>query len=184
MDNKALTLGERLGVTVHISPLRYRLESLARAFPLGKNEVLEDWLVRVANARGARIVTAATPSPHGRNIPSVRELPDEELAVALVQLQCLDRPQMLRLAAQIVSRGNIDLPRLILAARRERVERIFAELARQALRVSPSHPLWESLQAAFGNAPSLREPLLHWTRIAQPVMKSGRCNAERWELVA
>ena len=137
----------------------------------------------VANARGARVVTR-NPEPVGFAAPERGQLPDEELVVGICQLQCLDHPQMLRLAAQLISRETVDVHRLQLVARRERADRVLAELARQALRVDPTHRTWRALYDAFGSLPRLREPLLHWTRLAEPVMRNGRCNAETWRLVA
>jgi len=116
--------------------------------------------------------------------PASQELSDEELVVAICLLQCRDRPQMLRLAAQLVSRATVEVRRLTLVARRERVDRILAELARQALKVDPVHPVWCAVQKAFDTARPLREPILHWSRIAEPVMRDGRINASSWRLVA
>jgi hypothetical protein len=115
--------------------------------------------------------------------PPLQVLSNDELVVAICQLQCRDRPQMLRLAAQLVSREVVDSRALCLVARRERAGSILAELARQALRVAPEHDTWLAVLAAFEGHPRPREPLMHWTRLAQPVMKNGRCNAESWQLV-
>ena len=104
--------------------------------------------------------------------------------MALCALQRADRPQILRLAAQLVSRGQLDVGSLRLVARRERVERVLAELARQALKVEPSHPTWHSLLEAFGALPHLRSPLLHWTRLANPLFQPGKCDPIGWRLVA
>jgi hypothetical protein len=124
------------------------------------------------------------PVPRDVELPGVDVLPDEELAVALCQPNCLDRPQILRLAAQIVSRGSVDVNRLCLVAVRERAEPVLAELSRQALIVEPAHAGWGAVHEAFAGQAGLRAPILHWSRLAQPIMAGGKCNAERWELVA
>lgn len=175
-------LAKRLGVTTHVSPLRIKLQCLRRQFPSEGAECLEDWLVDVANARGARIVTR-----DGGNTfipPPLELLTNEELVTGICQLQCLDRPQMLRLAAQLISRQAVHLDELRLLARRERIEPVLGELARQALRVEPDHVLWRALAESFPPRVKLRSPILHWTRLATPVMAKGRCNAETWKLVA
>jgi len=177
-------LANRLGMTYHVSALRFKLKSLASAFPSENADCLEDWLVDVGNARGARIVTRFPSSSSTFTPPTKEELPNEELVAGICQLQCLDRPQMLRLAAQLISRRAVDPEKLCLVARRERIEPVLAELARQALRVEPDHDLWRAVQRAFPDAHPLREPLLHWTRLAEPVMKDGRYNAAGWRLVA
>ena len=138
----------------------------------------------VGNARGARVVTRFPSSASPFTPPSKNELSNEELVAGICHLQCLDRPQMLRLAAQLISSRAVDSEKLRLVARRERIGPVLAELARLALRVEPDHDLWRAVQRAFPDAPPLREPLLHWTRLAEPVMKDGRCNAAGWRLVA
>ncbi len=165
-----------------MSPLRIRLEALRRQFPAPGAEQLEDWLVDVANARGARIVIREQRAACQWTAPSLAQFSNEELVVAICQPHCLDRPQMLRLAAQLISRGAVEFARLRLIAERERAGVVLGGLAREALRVAPDHPLWRKLAAAFPRLPA--EPLLHWTRLADPVMRNGRCNAESWRLVA
>jgi hypothetical protein len=69
-------------------------------------------------------------------------------------------------------------------ATRERIGFVLAELARQACKVEPSHPLWRRIRARFAGERSPRSPLAHYTRLAQPVMRNGRVNAEKWVLVS
>jgi hypothetical protein len=179
---KEETLGKRLGRTVHVSPLRMKLLRLWKRFP-GSAEVLEDWLADVANSRGARIV-----SRDGWNAlaetPSSTVLPNEELVIGILLLQNRDRPQILRLAAQLISRPAVDFRELVRLATQERVRFILAELARQACRVEPSHPLWSHLKAELEAELPPVSPLIHYTRLAQPVMRNGRVNAESWVLVS
>jgi hypothetical protein len=176
-------LAQRLGTTVHVSPLRFRLERLRAAWPSATAACLEDWLVDVANARGVRVVERPG-APADFTAPPADTLSAEDLVVAICQLQCLDRPQMVRLAAQLISRAAVDVPRLALVARRERVERVLAALADAALRVAPTHPTWRALAALFRDAAPLRDVILHWTRLAEPIMIPGRPNAAGWRLVA
>lgn len=178
------TLGERLKKTVHVSPLRFRMERLRAEFPCEDARCIEDWLVLVANARGARVIVPASQPVCPFTAPPEDRLSNADLVVAICQLDGLDRPQMLRLAAQLVSRGSVDARDLRLPAERERVEPVLAELSRQALRVEPDHEGWRRVHALFADEPPLREPLLHWTRLAEPVMRDGRCNAESWKLMA
>lgn len=176
-------LADRLGKTVHVSPLRMKLAGLSRLFPSATAACLEDWLVDVANDRRARVVfRQARPADANIDIPEDR-LSNEDLVVGICQLQCLDRPQMLRLAAQLISRRTVDPMRLCLVARRERAGAVLAELARQALRIDPGHTVWRAIADCFAHERALRDTLLHWTRLAEPVMKQGRCDAEDWKLV-
>jgi len=177
-------LATRLGKTIHVSVLRYKLARLSREYPCSHCTCLEDWLVVVANIRGARVVTPRLAPPPAFTGPDVTTFCNEELVVAICQLNGLDRPQMLRLAAQLVSREAVDAAPLVLIARRERAEPVLAELSRQALKVAPDHAVWRAIRDAFSDEPPLRAPLLHWTRLAEPIMKNGMYNAEGWRLVA
>jgi hypothetical protein len=183
MSRKKEILARRLGKTVSVSPLRFKLKRLAAQFPVAQAEGLEDWLIDLANARGARIVIRDIDGQHDAPLPNDQLVTSEELVVGLCQLQSLDRPQILRLAAQLISRGDVRFQRLKHLAEQERIGCILAELAIQALRVDPTHLLWRSIQEAFQHERPLKERLLHWTRLAEPVMQHGRCNAERWRLV-
>src|SRR5206468_12488315 len=111
-------------------------------------------------------------------------LTNEELVVGLLLPQNRDRPQMLRLAAQLISRKAVDFGELTWLATRERIGFVLAELARQAGKVEPEHPLWQQIREKFATEKPPRSPLAHYTRLAQPVMKNGRVNADRWVLVS
>jgi hypothetical protein len=184
MEPYTNTLAYRLGKTTHVSPLRYKLAALRIRFPCASAGCIEDWLIRVANARGARVVVPPGGFEQHFEPPPHSLLSDSELVVAICQLNGLDRPQMLRLAAQLISRGAVDLRQLRLLAERERAQPVLAELSRQALRVQSTHPAWREVHEMFKAERPLRSPLLHWTRLAEPVMKDGRFNAVAWRLVA
>jgi hypothetical protein len=112
------------------------------------------------------------------------ELSNEELVVALM-LPCLaDEPPMLRLAAQITSRRLVDGTQLLLVARREGALRVLANLAAQALRVAPDHQLWRHIAAATTQERPLPENVIHWTRLAEPVMPARGVHDGKWRLVA
>jgi len=53
MEQRETMLAVRPGKTVHVSPLQFQLEVLSKQFPCEGAACLEDWLVAVANARGA-----------------------------------------------------------------------------------------------------------------------------------
>ncbi len=176
-------LADRLGLTVHQSVLDRRLRRLMQAYPSGLSQSPEDWLMDVAHARGARVVCRMEETCEGFTAPDPDVFPNEELVVAICELQRLDQPQRLRLAAQLVSRGAVNVERLILLARRERADVVLGELARQALKVEPGHDAWRRIAEAFSARCSLRSPVVHWQRLAWPVMGCHRVNARRWELV-
>jgi len=178
------TLGFRLGLTVHVSALRIRLDSLRKRYPSTTAACLEDWLLDVANRRGARIVVREPPAPESFTPPTSQEFTQEELVVAICQLQGQDRPQLLRLAAQFISRGELDYAALALAAKRERVGSVLNAMAKEALKVSPGHPCWSFLTKTFAAASRPRDVVMHWTRLAEPLMAHGRINAANWRLVA
>jgi len=177
------TLSRRLGLTAHVSPLDYQVRALAQAYPSATAATIEDWLVDVANARGAKIVQRQPPADPTFLPPPETELSTEELVAAICLLQRRDRPQMLRLAAQFITRAAVDLPRLIRLARRERIELVLGEMARQALRVDGRHPAWLAITNAFPPGRPLRSPIIHWQRLAWPIMATRGGRVERWHLV-
>lgn len=177
-------MAQRLGTTVHVSPLRMKLDRLREKYPSPSAACLEDWLVDLANERGARIVFRED-RPQDASIGLSRSrLTDEELIVGICELQNRDRPQMLRLAAQLISRHAVDLRRLCHVAEQERIGIVLAELARQALKVDNEHTTWQAIAKRFAHKRPPRDTLLHWSRLSEPVMQNDRCDAERWELVA
>lgn len=183
MKDSGRLLARRLGITIHVSSLRFKLVSLRKQYPSRDTACLEDWLIDLANARGARVISRDVSGDGSFAPPPEESLSNSELVVAICQPQCLDRPQMLRLAAQLISRRAVKFEELKLVARRERSERILAEMARQALKVDPAHEIWREIFEVFGREARLREPIIHWTRLAQPIMNAGRCNASGWRLV-
>ncbi len=140
-------------------------------------------MVDVANQRGYRIIVRSLDNWKAFKAPTENVLPNEELVIGMSLLQCLDFPQMLRLPAQIITRGCIDLRRLLFLSCRERTNPILAELARQALRVEPQHVIWQKIADALVKERPLSKPLLHWTRLAEPIMSSSHVNAIGWRLV-
>lgn len=175
------TLAGRLGVTVHVSGLDFRLNQLMARHNAQGAACPEDWLVDVANARGATVVCRRADLA-GFKGPSMTELTNEELVVALCRLQALDRPQILRLAGQLISRGVCDPAVLAHKAKLERVEPVLREMALQALRVEPDNEIWQDLFRRLPES-SLPDSIIHWSRLAWPVMTSKGCNAEKWVLV-
>ena len=178
------TLAARLGLTVNVSPLRMKARRLRVAYPSRTAETLEEWLVDVANARGFRAIFRE-PGPDQAFVPPPRgEMGDEELAACLCLPSNADQPHILRPAAQMISRGELDVTTLLRLARLERLHSIFGALAEAALEIDPRHVLWSHLkQACAPAAPRLRENPLHKTRIAEPVMAFGKPNAQTWKLV-
>lgn len=178
------TLAQRLGVTVHVSALRIRLADLMLVYPSAGAQCLEDWLLDVANARGACFVTRWPPASADFIAPPKSLFSNEELVVAVCQPHNLDRPQILRAAAQLISRQAVCLEVLLTTARRERAELVLAELARQAVHVAPEHRLWRALRGALDHLAEPRDPILHWTRLAVPIPNKQGYNAVGWKLVA
>ena len=170
-------------MTVHVSCLDRKLLRLFREYPSPTAEKVEDWLVDVANARGARIVRRDVSPAPSFTPPPGDIFPHEELIVAICMLQRLDRPQSLRLAAQLITRGEVAVNVLVRLAVMERTGVIMGEMARQALKVDPAHSIWRTLYEEFPATRELRSPVIHWQRLAWPIMTEKGYNAESWRLV-
>jgi hypothetical protein len=176
-------LATRLGITVHVSSLLRLIDTLHARYPTAIGSTVEDWMLDLANDRGATVVTRPDGGFQG-DPPDEKILSNEELVAAMLSPACRDRPEILRPAAQLISRGALNLPLFENIAVRERIERVLGDLSRQALRAEPEHRVWRAIHARFGGLAPLRDTLLHWTRLAEPIMKDGRCNAAAWKLVA
>ncbi len=160
------TLAHRLGVTTHVSPLRMKIRRLMAVYPGQGVECMEDWLLDLANARGARSVSrvAAHTGLEG-DLPDRETFSNAELVIAVCQPQNRDRPQWLRAAAELISKEDVELEELLRKARHERVERVLAELSKQALKAEPEHGFWLGINEAFSNARPFSDTLIHWTRL-------------------
>ena len=178
------TLGDRLGLTVHVSAFRMRINSLLKRYPSSTAACLDDWLLDVANYRGARIIIREPSAPADFLAPPEQVFTQEELVVAICMLQGLDRPQLLRLAAQLISRNELNLVALARVATRERVGPVLSAMAKEALKVAPEHSAWSFLANTFKAAVHPHDVVMHWSRLSQPIMVNGRVNATSWRLVA
>jgi hypothetical protein len=180
--NHKKRLAGRLGTTWHVSPLRMKLAGLMPAYPTGAQTV-DDWLIDMANLRGARVLTRPGTELCRSEPPGEDVLSSEELIVGICLAGNEDRLQTLRLAAQLITRGNCDTAKLIRLIRMERVEPVIGSLARAVLHVQPQHAQWSELARVFGKQ-AARVPLLHWTRLAEPVPNSRHVASGAWRLVA
>jgi hypothetical protein len=178
-----VTLSRRLGITVHVSILEMKIKKLFQEFPSLTASVVEDWLLDVANKRGCLIVQRDNPPGDTFRPPATDRFSNEELVVGICLPHRLDRPQLLRLAGQFISHGGLDVAHLIHLSRQERAGLVLGELARQALKVDPVHTAWNEIAKSFPVQHELRSPVIHWQRLAWPVMSGRGCNAERWVLV-
>lgn len=175
-------LADRLGVTWHVSPLWMRVKQLMQKYPTGAVNA-DDWLIDITNLRGANIVNRPGVNLIESACPSEDQFPLEEVIVGLCLLGNEDRLQSLRLAAQLISRGGYDVDALVRLVRRERVEPIIGSLALGALRADAHHRNWTLLANAFGEK-AARAPLLHWTRLAEPIPDHRHVASGKWRLVA
>ena len=153
------TLAQWLNVTHHVSPLLAKLE---RFRPSHIN--LEDWLMRLAWTRGA----SAYPQPplSEAELNAAHGIQDEELAVALCHPNLSAQMLRIRMAAQLLSRPNLNLKRLERLGHMERVEPILGHISRCCSQVYPHHPVWEPLNRVFGKRQVPTGKLPHTTRFA------------------
>lgn len=165
-------LANRLGTTWHVSPLMMKIKRLMKKYPAHETDVPEDWLIDVSIGRGLQQFVRDTAGDETFIPPPTAEFSNEELVVALCNTALLDRPQMVRMAGHIISRGDLDVMKLKRLIVMERVEVVVAELARAALRIDPEHPAWKTLWQVYQKHAGVRSPVIHWSRLANPVMDS------------
>ena len=120
-------MAERLGLSLAAESLLLRKASrLQREYPSSDAESLEDWLLDLANVRGADVVSRRPGLPLQFRAPSEEEFSNEELCAALCHPAGRDRPHILRAAGQLVSRGDVRPKKLHALAVRERIEPVFS----------------------------------------------------------
>jgi hypothetical protein len=151
-------LAQRLGDTVHVSPL---LREICRVSSCPEERVGE-WLLKCAVQRGA--------SHYVRDFPEelpldTGEISNEEIAVAL----CLGRHSynstLIRAAAQLLSSPGTNAPRLTRLAVMERVEPVLLYIANVAVRFAPDEHPWSYLRSHLPQRLScLPDALPHWSR--------------------
>ena len=176
------TLAQRLGITAPASVLLWKLRRLRQEHPVADAGDLESWLVELAHSRGFQAIQRRSVALYFAI--SSDTLSNEELVIALLHPALRDEPQLMRPAAQIVSRGAIDIRKLTAVAEQESATRILANLAKQALKAAPSHSGWNAISTHLESAGPLRENLIHWSRLAEPVMNPRGPHNGEWRLVA
>ncbi len=153
----APTLAQKLGDTLHLSPL---LRKVQRAS--GCSENVAQWLLKVAVERGAthyeRDFAAELP-------PDNPTLTNEEIGVALCLGHMPDDPTLIRAAAQLLSSPRTQARRLAHLAVMERVEPVLLHIANACQRVDPVMQPWVAVRATLPCRRTLPDGILpHWTR--------------------
>ncbi|HMP90063.1 MAG TPA: hypothetical protein PJ991_07670 [Kiritimatiellia bacterium] len=182
-ESKKRRLADRLGTTCHVSPLRMKIRRLMGCYPAHQATVPEDWLVDVAISRGVKHFVRDAAEGAVFLAPPQEEFSDEELVVGLCQTVALDRPQMVRMAGQIITRNKLDLEKFQRLIEMERVEVVVAELARAALRCDSDHPLWRTLWESYQRYAGVRSPVIHWSRLAEPMLGKNH-QIQGWKLAS
>lgn len=162
------TRAAALGITAPVSPLLIETWRLKREQPGWASRLVSNWLLALANARGFHAAVPSAALPDVRD-PGVGQISNEALAMSLMHPSAEDRPRLLRLATQVISRGTLREAVLLRVARMERAGRILAELARLALKVDPDHRVWQRIAAELKSERPFCTPLIDWTRLAEPI---------------
>ena len=149
-----ITLAQQIGETAHCSLL------LRKARRHGLTDLPS--IMRLAVARGARHYASVYPPAEAA--PGVEALGHEELVALLLLGSQPFEPFAIRCAAQIIT--LCDLRRLSLIARRERVSRPLAHIARAgAAHDTGQTARWQSLLRLLRSPPPVSSGRLpHWSR--------------------
>jgi hypothetical protein len=110
-------VARRFGKTYHISYLRKKLERLRARDPepIGS---YEEWLISAAQKRANK--------PPGQ--AKLQDVSNEQLIVALLLLENIDRPGLFETAALLLSRVSVNKKKLARLAKRERVDFLLSEI--------------------------------------------------------
>ena len=151
MDEKKITLAERLGMTAHISGLRHKARRLGLS--------VLDALASEAIARGCYHYAPAF--DHGlESHLSEREFPNDELAMALLTVANQYDPRVIRIGAMMLGARENDPRDLARLAVWERCECVVRYIATCALRYEPDSPFWMELLEALPSGPMPKDGVM------------------------
>ena len=155
MEEKKITLAERLGSTPHDSAL------LRKAAGLGLDSAGK--LRILAVQRGCRHYAQGTEPPG--ELVSRDRFSDEELALALLNGALPHEPHNIRCGAAMLSAAGNEPKRLAKLAVLEHTVQVVKYVGEAGVRYEPQNPFWRELLGALPEVPSLEEGLLpHPTR--------------------
>jgi hypothetical protein len=148
------TLAEKLGTTVHLSPLLHR----ARKLGLGKRE-----LEILAVQRGCRHYSDG--SEPQEPLASEEEFSNEDLAVALLSICLPYDPHTIRCGAAMLGANGNDPQRLAWMAKLERSEIPVRYVAEAGRKFEPNNQFWEQLLCMLPDTPAPKPGVMpHPTR--------------------
>ncbi len=154
----APTLAQKMGDVPHVSGLLRRIAKLS-----GAGELVAEWLLKVAVARGANHYRRDFDPTLPPDFPAIS---DEEIGVGLCLGQNSYNLDALRVAAQFLSSPRINAARLCHLAVQERCEPVLLHIAEVARKYAPEQEPWVYLRQ---HLPTRRVPctdgLPHWTRL-------------------
>jgi hypothetical protein len=151
-------LAQRLGDTVHVSPLLHKICQVSSC----PEDRVGEWLLKSAVQRGASHYERDFPEDLP---PDQADLSDEELAVALCLGQHPYNSTFLRAAAQLLSSPRTNAPKLARLAVMERVEPVLFHIATLAARFAPEMQPWSYLLRHLPRRLSCPpDALPHWSR--------------------
>ena len=136
------TLAQKLGMTVHLSPLLHK----ARRLGLGQRE-LEVLVVQ----RGCRHYSDG--SEPKEPVATEEEFSNEELAMALLSICQPYDPHTIRCGAAMVGAKGNDPRRLAWLAKLERTEVPLRYVAEAGRKFEPANRFWEQLLAGMPDVP-------------------------------
>jgi len=122
-----------LGMTYHKSPLRMKLHRLGLPDP-------KQWQTLAVQRGCTHYPTVSKPVKD----PGLDLLSNEELGLVLLLGELPYDPQAIRVAAQLLS-GEVDVERVLLIAKRERLECLLNRIASDILSFGINHLNWQKI---------------------------------------
>ena len=160
---KTETLAQRLGTTVHLSPLLMKARRLGLATPEDLERLAVRRGLRYYDCSGESSILREEPEPEPAELCA--DFSDEELAIALVSLSFQYSQMRLRMAAAVLATEGNSPEKLARLAVEERSEVVVVYIATCGLKVEPENPFWHTLLAHLPKLPEPRPDLLpHITR--------------------
>ena len=145
-------LNQVLGMTYHFSPLRKKMERLGLGNPL-------QWQTLAVQRGCTHYPTVSKPVED----PGLDLLSNEELGLSLLLGELPYDPQAIRVAAQLLS-GEVDVEKVLLIAKRERLECLLNRIASDILSFGINHSNWQKILDSTNSRKFPEAVLPHPTR--------------------
>lgn len=175
------TLAHRMGDSSHLSPLLMKVARLGVREPHDLEIIAMERGLRYFGPSGNMAASSDEAGSIAAKDPSV--LPNEELAIALINPAAPYSLMRIRMAAAIMAADGVSAEKLLRLSNQERCNAILRHIAECGAKVEPRNPFWQQLLQGLPEVTSAHPDVLpHITRFVAMtgITRNGPQNIMRW----